>query len=240
MNSEYCVLKNEKLTDSIWEMKLNGDTTSVYASGQFIDIKIDGNFLRRPISVADYNTDEITIVYKVVGSGTKKLSELKSGCKLDCLVGLGNGFKIKNVKKPLVIGGGVGIPPLYNLTKKLISDSQNVSVILGFNSRDEMFYKEKFEQSGAKVIITTSDGSCGIRGFVTDAINFNYDYVYACGPIAMLKAINKVLKTNAQFSLEERMGCGFGACMGCSINTVSGPKRVCCDGPVFERSELLW
>ncbi len=240
MDSKYYVLKNEKLTDSIWEMKLNGDTTSIYASGQFIDIKIDGKFLRRPISVADYDTDEITIVYKVVGSGTKKLSELKSGCKLDCLVGLGNGFKIINAQKPLVIGGGVGIPPLYNLTKKLISDNRDVSVILGFNNKYEIFYMEKFEKLGARVIVTTADGSYGISGFVTDAIDFNYDYVYACGPIAMLKTLNKVLKTNAQFSLEERMGCGFGACMGCSINTVNGPKRVCCDGPVFERSELLW
>ena len=238
----YTVKENRALTDSVFLMKLEGDTSSITAPGQFINISLDGFYLRRPISICDYDDKEITIIYKTVGEGTLAMSRLPVGAELDILCGLGNGFNAaKCGEKPVLIGGGVGIPPLYNLCKKLISLGKNVTVILGFNTESEIFYKDEFYALGADVIVTTVDGSCGVKGFVTDAlINIDYDYFYTCGPMPMFRAIEKTAYAGGQYSFEERMGCGFGACMGCSCKTKYGNKRICKDGPVLDREEIVW
>lgn len=238
----YEIKSNKKLTDSIYEMILVGDTSSITASGQFINIKLDGFYLRRPISICDYDEHTITIIYKVVGEGTEAMSRMNSGEKLDVLCGLGNGFDTsKSSDKPVLIGGGVGVPPMYNLCKKLIAEGKQVFVILGFNKKDEIFYEDEFKKLGADVTVTTADGSYGIKGFVTDALkNIDYSYFYTCGPMPMFKAIESTAKTSGQFSFEERMGCGFGACMGCSCKTKYGNKRICKDGPVLVREEIIW
>lgn len=238
----YTVKENRALTDSVFLMKLEGDTSSITAPGQFINISLDGLYLRRPISICDYDDKEITIIYKTVGEGTLAMSRLAAGAELDVLCGLGNGFNVaKCGEKPVLIGGGVGIPPLYNLCKKLISLGKNVTVILGFNTNSEIFYKDEFSALGADVIVTTVDGSCGVKGFVTDAlINIDYDYFYTCGPMPMFRAIEKTASAGGQYSFEERMGCGFGACMGCSCKTKYGNKRICKDGPVLDREEIVW
>lgn len=238
----YSVESNRPLAESIYEMVLKGDTSSLKNPGQFINIKIDGFYLRRPISVCDYNEETITIIYKTVGEGTKAMSLLKEGAVLDILCGLGNGFDTsKSGNAPVLIGGGVGVPPMYNLCKKLISQGKQVKVILGFNKKSEMFYEDEFKNLGAEVYVTTADGSYGIKGFVTDALeNIDYTYFYACGPVPMFKAVESVAVTSGQYSFEERMGCGFGACMGCSCKTKYGNKRICKDGPVLEREEIIW
>ena len=238
----YTITKNVKLTDDVMLMTLEGDTSAITASGQFINIKLEGKYLRRPISICDYNDKEIIIVYKIVGVGTEQMAELSVGDKLDVLVGLGNGYNTeKSGEKPLLIGGGVGIPPLYNLCKKLIANGTTPTVILGFNTAKEIFLKDEFEALGVKTIITTVDGSYGIKGFVTDAMKeLDYTYFYTCGPMPMFKAIEATAKTSGQYSFEERMGCGFGACMGCSCKTKYGNKRICKDGPVLEREEIIW
>lgn len=238
----YKILSNVKIAKDVYEMKLEGDTSSIKASGQFINIKIDGLFLRRPISICDYDKSTITIIYKVVGEGTEIMSKMLSGESLDVLCGLGNGYDLsKSGNSPVLIGGGVGVPPMYNLCKKLISQNKNVSVIIGFNSKDEVFYEEEFKKLGAKVYVTTADGSYGIKGYVTDALkDIEYSYFYTCGPEPMFKSIESVVTTSGQFSFEERMGCGFGACMGCSCKTKYGNKRICKDGPVLEREEIIW
>ena len=238
----YEIKSNKKLTDSIFEMVLVGDTSSITAPGQFINIKLDGFYLRRPISICDYNDTTITIIYKVVGEGTEVMSKLNVGTKLDILCGLGNGFDIsKSMDKPVLIGGGVGVPPMYNLCKKLIAEGKKVSVILGFNNKDEIFYEDEFKKLGADVKVTTVDGSYGIKGFVTDALKeTDYSYFYTCGPMPMFKAIESTATTSGQYSFEERMGCGFGACMGCSCKTKYGNKRICKDGPVLTREEIIW
>ncbi len=238
----YEIKSNKKLTDSIYEMILIGDTSSIKAPGQFINIKLDGFFLRRPISVCDYDEQTITIIYKVVGEGTENMSKMSPGEKLDVLCGLGNGFDtLKSSDKPVLIGGGVGVPPMYNLCKKLIAEGKKVSVILGFNKMSEIFYEDEFKNLGADVTVTTVDGSYGIKGFVTDALKtVDYSYFYTCGPMPMFKAIESVAKTSGQYSFEERMGCGFGACMGCSCKTKYGNKRICKDGPVLVREEIIW
>ena len=238
----YTVKENRALTDSVFLMKLEGDTSSITAPGQFINISLDGFYLRRPISICDYDDKEITIIYKTVGEGTLAMSRLAAGAELDVLCGLGNGFNVaKCGEKPVLIGGGVGVPPLYNLCKKLISLGKNVTVILGFNTNSEIFYKDEFSALGADVIVTTVDGSCGVKGFVTDAlINIDYDYFYTCGPMPMFRAIEKTASAGGQYSFEERMGCGFGACMGCSCKTKYGNKRICKDGPVLDREEIVW
>ena len=235
------IQSNNQLTRDVYELKLIGDTSKISASGQFVNIKIDGEFLRRPISVCDYKEGELTLVYKVVGKGTEKLSKTTSG-KLDVLVGLGNGYDLtKSGEEPLLIGGGVGIPPLYNLAKKLLAKGKSVSVILGFNTKDEIFYKEEFEKLGVKLYISTVDGSFGTKGFVTDIMSgLDYSYFYTCGPMPMFLSIEKIAKTSGQYSFEERMGCGFGACMGCSCKTKYKNKRICVDGPVLEREEIIW
>ena len=238
----YEIKSNTQLTDSIYEMVLIGDTSSITAPGQFINIKLDGFYLRRPISICDYNDRTITIIYKVVGNGTDLMSKMKSGDKLDVLCGLGNGFDVsKTSEKPVLIGGGVGVPPMYNLCKKLIADGKKVTVILGFNKKDEIFYEDEFKKLGADVKVTTVDGSYGIKGFVTDALKeTDYTYFFTCGPMPMFKAIEATATTSGQYSFEERMGCGFGACMGCSCKTKYGNKRICKDGPVLEREEIIW
>lgn len=238
----YEIKSNVKLTDSIFEMVLVGDTSSITAPGQFINIKLDGFYLRRPISICDYDDNTITIIYKVVGEGTEVMSKMNAGEKLDVLCGLGNGFDTsKSMDKPVLIGGGVGVPPMYNLCKKLIAENKNVTVILGFNKIDEIFYENKFIELGADVKVTTVDGSYGIKGFVTDALkDTEYSYFYTCGPMPMFKAIETTAVTSGQYSFEERMGCGFGACMGCSCKTKYGNKRICKDGPVMTREEIIW
>ncbi len=237
----YTVLENTPLTASVYRMQLEGNTEGVKC-GQFINILIDGLYLRRPISVCDVSDTCITILYKVVGKGTEKMAEMPIGTQLDVLVGLGNGYDLMLAgSKPLLIGGGVGVPPLYLLCKQLIAAGKDVTVILGYNSKDEVFYEKEFASLGARVTVTTVDGSYGLRGFVTDAMKeLDYTYFYTCGPEPMLKAIYKMAKTSGQFSFEERMGCGFGACMGCSCKTVTGNKRICKEGPVLKKEEILW
>ena len=238
------VAKNVALTPLIYEMTLVGDVSGVTRAGQFVEIALDGLYLRRPISVCNYEEGQLTLVYKVVGKGTDLMSQMAEGTELDVLTGLGNGFDVEyECQKPLVVGGGVGVPPLYRLTRDLIARGKEVSVVLGFNTESEIFYAEEFEKLGAKVILATADGSVGVKGFVTDAIResgVEYDYFYSCGPLPMLKALCSATTTSGEVSLEERMGCGFGICMGCSIMTANGAKRVCKDGPVFKKEEVLW
>ena len=238
------VTKNEALTPLIYEMHLAGDVSGVTCAGQFVEIALDGLYLRRPISVCNYEEGELTLIYKVVGKGTDLMSQMAEGTQLDVLTGLGNGFNVEHeCKKPLLVGGGVGVPPLYRLTRDLIARGKGVTVVLGFNTEAEIFYAEKFEEAGAKVIIATADGSVGVKGFVTNAIaesGVAADYFYSCGPLPMLKALCQSLEIDGEVSLEERMGCGFGICMGCSIQTTKGAKRVCKEGPVFKKEEVIW
>ena len=235
------IVSNTALTDSVYKMVLSGDTSAITAAGQFVNIQLDGMFLRRPISVCDYDESTLTIVYKVVGKGTEAMSKLDKGTKLDILTGLGNGYDLSvSGDKPVLLGGGVGVPPMYNLAKKLTQQGKEVSVILGFNTKSELFYEEAFKALGCKVTVTTVDGSYGTKGFVTDALPENYTYFYTCGPEPMLKAVYRASKTSGQMSFEERMGCGFGACMGCSCKTLTGYKRICKDGPVMKKEEILW
>ena len=236
------VKENIALTDSVYKMILEGDTSAIKNSGEFVNLEIPSLFLRRPISVCDYSDSSLTLVYKVVGEGTEVMAKAKVGDKFDVLLGLGNGYDISLCEKSaLLLGGGVGVPPLYNLCKKLIAQGKKVTVVLGFNTSSEIFYEDEFKSLGADVKVTTVDGSYGIKGFVTDAIgDVDYDYFFTCGPLPMLKAVFKATSTSGQFSFEERMGCGFGACMGCSCKTNFGNKRVCKDGPVFKKEEILW
>lgn len=238
----YKITENTALTDTVFKMVLEGDVSDIKNSGEFINIKLDGKYLRRPISVCDVSDNTVTIIYKVVGVGTEQMSKMPLGTELDVLVGLGNGYDTsKSGDKPLLLGGGVGVPPLYNLAKRLIAQGKKVSVILGFNEKDEIFYEKEFKDLGAEVFVTTVDGSYGTKGFVTDVMqNIDYTYFYTCGPEPMLKAIYKASTTSGQMSFEERMGCGFGACMGCSCKTLTGYKRICKDGPVMEKEEILW
>lgn len=225
----------------VYKMSVIGDTSEITRPGQFINIKIDDKFLRRPISVCDLYEDVITIIFKVFGEGTEKLSSFGKGKKLDILTGLGNGYDVSKAgDKPLLIGGGVGVPPLYLLAKELISLNKEVTVIEGFNSADEAFLDEDFRKLGCNIVITTVDGTLGKRGFVTSALPKNYSYFYTCGPEPMLKAVYKSTVTDGEFSFEERMGCGFGACMGCSCKTITGYKRICKEGPVIKKGDILW
>lgn len=237
----FSVKENTPLTDNVYKMIFTGDCSDITAPGQFVNIKIDGLFLRRPISVCDRTDNELTIIYKVVGNGTDEMSRMENGQILDVLTGLGNGYDLTLCgENPLLLGGGVGVPPMYMLAKKLIEQGKSVSVILGFNTESEVFYENEFKALGCDVTVSTVDGSYGKKGFVTDALPENYSYFYCCGPEPMLKAVFKGTKTSGQFSFEERMGCGFGACMGCSCKTVTGYKRICKDGPVLKKEEILW
>lgn len=236
------ITDNKKIAEKTYFMSLEGDTSAITKPGQFINIKLDRFFLRRPISVCDCENGKLSIIYKVVGNGTKEMSELPVGAELDILSGLGNGYDTsKSGDCPVLIGGGVGVPPMYMLCKKLVSEGKKATVILGFNSEKEVFGVDEFKATGAEVYVTTADGSVGTKGFVTDVLkNLDYTYFYTCGPMPMFKAIESIAKTSGQYSFEERMGCGFGACMGCTCKTKYGNKRICKDGPVLEREEIVW
>ena len=236
------IIENIPLTQSVFRMVLKGDVSAITAPGQFVNIKLDGLYLRRPISVCDVDCDTLTIVYKAVGKGTEQMSKMGRGEKLDVLTGLGNGYDLSvSGDSPVLLGGGVGVPPMYLLAKKLIAQGKTVSVILGFNTKAEIFYEEEFKKLGCHVTVTTADGSYGVKGFVTDALKeLAYTYFYTCGPEPMLKAVYKASATSGQMSFEKRMGCGFGACMGCSCKTLTGYKRICKEGPVMRKEEILW
>ena len=238
------ITSNEKIARDIFKMTLSGDTSAITAPGQFVNIKLDGLFLRRPISVCDCVGDNLTLIYKAVGRGTEQMSRMLPGETLDLLTGLGNGFSTKNdARRPLLVGGGVGVPPLYNLAKKLLAEGKPVQVVLGFNTASEVFYEEEFRALGCEVAVSTVDGSRGVGGFVTTAIaerEMDFDYFYACGPLPMLHALYNAVEQDGQLSFEERMGCGFGACMGCSCKTKYGYKRICKEGPVLTKDEIIW
>ena len=237
----FTIIENKRLTETVFRVVLAGDTSAVTAAGQFVNIALNGKYLRRPISVCDMDGDCLTLVYKIVGSGTAQMAGLPAGAKLDLLTGLGNGYDTsKSGECPVLLGGGVGIPPLYLLARRLTEEGKRPSVVLGFNTASEVFYEEEFRALGVDVTVTTVDGSRGKKGFVTDALPADYDYFFTCGPEPMLKAVWRATRTSGQFSFEERMGCGFGACMGCSCKTVTGYKRICRDGPVLEKEEILW
>lgn len=231
----------KKLQHNIYAMSLDGDCTQISAPGQFINIKLDGFYLRRPISIYSYDNDYVIIVFKVVGEGTKALAQTKRGDQVDVLMPLGNGFDAGNGgKKPLLVGGGIGTPPLYGLAEELLLQDINPQVIMGYNSKEDIILADEFRAIGIEPVITTVDGSVGIKGFVTDAMkDLNFDYVYACGPEAMLKAVYDNAP-DGQFSFEARMACGFGACMGCTCETKYGYKRICKDGPVLYKEEIKW
>ena len=240
--SIFTIKENRALTDLVWLMRLCGDTSDITAAGQFVNIQLDGLYLRRPISVFDRKEGELSIIYKVVGKGTEKMTSLPIGTELDILTGLGNGYDLGKVgTKPVLVGGGVGVPPMYYLAKKLIEAGKRPEIVVGFNTESEIFGVEFFEELGLNVTVTTVDGSRGIKGFVTNALEtLDYDYICTCGPEPMLKALYRATECSGQYSFEERMGCGFGACMGCSCKTVTGYKRICKDGPILEKEEILW
>ena len=239
--SIFTILENTALTKDVFKMVLEGDTSPITASGQFVNILLDGFFLRRPISVCDWDEKTLTIVYKVVGHGTEAMSKMTAGTELDILTGLGNGYDLTLAgERPVLLGGGVGVPPMYGCAKELVKLGIKPYVILGFNVKDEIFYEEEFKALGCETVVTTVDGSYGVKGFVTNALPENYTYFYTCGPEPMLKAVYKASATSGQMSFEERMGCGFGACMGCSCKTLTGYKRICKDGPVMKKEEILW
>ena len=247
IQNTFTVCSNRALTDTVYRMVLEGPLEgSITAPGQFVNLKLPGYYLRRPISVCEWTEDTVTLIYKVVGHGTEAMAATPVGESFDLLAGLGNGFNTAlSGDAPLLIGGGVGIPPLYGLCKVLLAEGKSPSVILGFNTAEEIFLKEEFEEllkdTDGNVYVTTVDGSAGTKGFVTDVMkDLDYTFFYTCGPMPVFRAIESVAKTSGQYSFEERMGCGFGACMGCSIQTKEGNKRVCKDGPVLMREEILW
>ena len=234
------ITENVPVTKTVYRMTLAGEELEQQKPGGFINIRLDGLFLRRPVSVYDSAPGSLTILYKVVGRGTEQMSGMKAGETLDVLTGLGNGYDLSKAgEAPLLLGGGVGVPPLYLLAKQLTAQGKKVRAVLGFNTADEVFGEEAFRSLGCEVTVTTADGSYGVKGFVTDALPADYSYFYTCGPEPMLRAVYRAAKTSGQFSFEERMGCGFGACMGCSCKTITGYKRICREGPVLEKEEIL-
>ena len=239
--SLFVIKENTPLTRDVMKMVLAGDTSAITAPGQFVNIALEGKFLRRPISVCDFDNETLTIIYKVVGKGTAQMKDMRPGQTLDILTGLGNGYDLSCAgDAPVLLGGGVGVPPMYNLAKQLKAMGKDVAVILGFNTASEIFYEEEFKALGCKVTVTTVDGSYGVKGFVTDALPEHYSHFYTCGPEPMLKAVYRATVTSGQMSFEERMGCGFGACMGCSCKTLTGYKRICKEGPVMRKEEIAW
>ena len=234
------IAENVPVTKNVYRMRLEGEDLEQQKPGGFVNIRLEGLFLRRPISVYDSEPGRLTILYKVVGKGTEQLAGMNPGETLDVLTGLGNGYDLsKSGDTPLLLGGGVGVPPLYLLAKQLIAQGKKVRVVLGFNTAEEVFGEAEFKALGCEVTVTTADGSRGVKGFVTDALPGSYSYFYTCGPEPMLRAVYRAVKTSGQFSFEERMGCGFGACMGCSCQTITGYKRICREGPVLEKEEIL-
>ena len=237
----FTLKSTERLAENVYKSVFAGDTSGITGAGQFVNVKIDGLYLRRPISVADKTDGALTLVYKTVGKGTTALSTAAVGTTFDVLTGLGNGYDLSlSGETPLLIGGGVGVPPLYYLAKKLLEKGAKPVVALGFNRKEEVFFVKEFEALGVKVLLATVDGSAGEKGFVTGVLPQEYSYFYCCGPEPMLKAVYSATKTDGEFSFEERMGCGFGACMGCSCKTIAGNKRICKDGPVLKKGEILW
>ena len=235
------ITENSPVTESVWRMQLGAPGLDKQKPGGFVNIRLDGLYLRRPISVFDSEPGRLTILYKVVGRGTEQMKDLEPGVQLDVLTGLGNGYDLSKAgDRPLLLGGGVGVPPLYLLAKKLRAEGKAVTAVLGFNTAAEVFAEEEFRALGCSVTVTTADGSYGVKGFVTDALPQEYSYFYTCGPEPMLRAVYRAVKTSGQFSFEERMGCGFGACMGCSCKTITGYKRICREGPVLEKEEIIW
>ena len=235
------ITENVPVTSCVYRMRLEGADLEAQNPGGFVNIRLDGLFLRRPISVYDSEPGSLTILYKVVGKGTEQMAAMKPGETLDVLTGLGNGYDLsKSGETPVLLGGGVGVPPLYLLAKKLIAEGKKPQAVLGFNTAAEVFGEAEFKALGCEVTVTTADGSCGVKGFVTDALPAEYSYFYTCGPEPMLRAVYRAAKTSGQFSFEERMGCGFGACMGCSCKTITGYKRICREGPVLEKEEIIW
>ena len=237
----FTVDENVRIAENVYKMTLYGDTSDITRPGQFVNVKLDGLYLRRPVSVCDKTDEKLTLIYKIVGKGTERMAGMPAGTELSVLSGLGNGYDTGvSGDQPLLIGGGVGVPPLYLLAKKLIGEGKKVRAVLGFNKAGEVFYEKEFAALGCDVQVTTADGSYGKKGFVTDALPDGCTYYYACGPLPMLKAVFNSCKSDGQLSFEERMGCGFGACMGCSCKTVTGYKRICKDGPVLYKEEILW
>ena len=235
------VTENIRIAENVWKMVLESPELEEQKPGQFVNIRLDGLYLRRPISVHDSEQGRLAMIYKTVGKGTEQMSRMCAGEQLDVLTGLGNGYDLtKAGDRPLLLGGGVGVPPLYLLAKLLAAQGKQITAVLGFNKRAEVFCEEAFRELGCRVTVTTADGSYGTKGFVTDALPEDYSYFYTCGPEPMLKAVYRAMKTGGQFSFEERMGCGFGACMGCSCKTITGYKRICREGPVLEKEEILW
>ena len=235
------IIENIPLTRDVYRMKLRGDLTQITRPGQFVNIRLSGLYLRRPISVCDAENGILTLIYKALGEGTRQMSRMAAGENLDVLTGLGNGYDLSRAgERPLLLGGGVGVPPLYLLAKELVRAGKTPRVILGFNTKDEVFYEEEFRALGCDVTVTTVDGTCGTKGFVTDAMGEGYTFFYTCGPEPMLKAVFRTSKTSGQMSFERRMGCGFGACMGCSCKTLTGNKRICKEGPVMDKEDILW
>ena len=240
-DSVFTIIDNQKIAKDVYKMTLRGDTSTIRNAGEFVNLKIDGFYLRRPISVCDVEGDVLTLIYKVVGGGTEAMSAMEKGAELLVMTGLGNGYDLSVAgESPLLIGGGVGVPPMYLLARRLLALGKRVTVILGFNTADEVFYEDEFRTLGCDVKVTTVDGSHGIKGFVTDALPEEYSYFYTCGPMPMFRALFRATSTSGQFSFEERMGCGFGACMGCSCKTITGYKRICKDGPVLKKEEIIW
>ncbi len=238
----FTVSENAALTENVFRMKLQGDTSDITKPGQFVNVKLDGLYLRRPISVCDRDAGALTLIYKAVGEGTAQMSRKKPGEKLDLLTGLGNGYDLSRAGDcPLLLGGGVGVPPMYLLAKELVKQGKKVTAILGFNKKNEVFYEEEFRKLGVCTIVATADGSYGEKGFVTDVMKkLEYSFFYTCGPEPMLKAVYAAAATDGQFSFERRMGCGFGACMGCSCKTITGNKRICREGPVMDKEDIIW
>ena len=237
----FTIIENNRIAKDVYKMLLRGDTSAIKNPGEFVNIQLDGFYLRRPISVCDVEGDSLTLIYKVVGKGTEAMSKLSEGRELMLMTGLGNGYDLSlSGDSPLLVGGGVGVPPMYLLAKGLLAQGKKVSVVLGFNTADEVFFEDEFRALGCDVRVATVDGSHGIKGFVTDALPQDYTYFYTCGPAPMFRALNKAVRTSGQFSFEERMGCGFGACMGCSCKTLFGSKRICKDGPVLKKEEIIW
>ena len=238
----YTVESNRRIARDIWEMVLCGDNSAITRPGQFVNLLIDGCYLRRPLSVCNAEGDRLTLIYKVVGKGTEILSRTQLGTVINTRSGLGNGFDVTRAgERPLLVVGGVGVPPMYLLCRRLIENGAKPVVVLGFNTAEDVFYRSEFEALGAEVHIATADGSVGTRGFVTDVVkNLDYTYFYTCGPMPMFYALERTVRTVGEYSFEERMGCGFGACMGCSCKTKYGTKRICVNGPVLKREEIIW